>query len=257
VTICRAADARHAASRCPARWPARAAASSTAITPAGRRPAGHAADVPPEPPAPSAAGNRRPQIADQPGAKTRRATPAPQPRDDTQSARKSRQTLDSTFKEISICARMAPDAVRQHGRTLQRLRRDNLAAVALLKVVAGAQSSGRSRGRYEGPQPQARLGLGHGIVHCSKRLACAPVVDEVVTELRKLVEDAVASISGQFCALVVNLLEVALGSRSADNVRSVTDPILKPRETLPAHPFGQHGHPRHPIRREIATPPRQ
>ena len=72
VTICHAADATSAASPSHARCPAPAAASTTAAGPASKRPTGNAADAPPEPPAPSAAGTStpRPQTASQsPGPK--------------------------------------------------------------------------------------------------------------------------------------------------------------------------------------------
>ena len=135
------------------------------------------------------------------------------------------------------------EAVGQHRRALQGLGGDDLGGVALLEVVTGAEGAGRAGGRHERAQPQAGLGVGQRVEHGPEGPAGALVVDEVVTELRELVEDDVAGIGGQFGALVVDLLDVALGARGADDVLGVGDPVLEPGEPLPAHALGQHGHP--------------
>ena len=67
-------------------------------------------------------------------------------------------------------------------------------------------------------------------------------VKEIYDKCGELVEDDVAGVGGQFGALVVDLLDVALGARRADDVLGAGDPVLEPGEPLPAHPRGQDGH---------------
>ena len=135
------------------------------------------------------------------------------------------------------------EAVGQHGRALQSLHGDDLGAVPFLEVVAGGKGTGRPAGRHERTQPQGGLGGGQGVEHRFQGPAGALVVDQVVSELRELVEDDVAGIGGQFGALVVDLLDVALGAGRSDDVLGIGDPLLEPGEPLPAHARGQHGHP--------------
>ncbi len=87
------------------------------------------------------------------------------------------------------------------------------------------------------------LGGGHRVEHGRQGPTGALVVNQVVTELRELVEDHVAGFGGQLGALVVDLLDVALGARRPDDVLGLGDPFLEPGEPLPAHPLGQDGHP--------------
>ena len=71
--------------------------------------------------------------------------------------------------------------------------------------------------------------------------ACRPVVDHVVPELGKLVEDDVIRIGGQLLAAVVDLLDVALTARRLDDVGRVGNPLIEPGEALATHPLGENG----------------
>ena len=74
-----------------------------------------------------------------------------------------------------------------------------------------------------------------------ERGAGREVVDDVVPELRELVEDHVARVERQLVTAVVDLLDVALGSGRADDVVGLAHPALEPLEALAAHPLGEHG----------------
>ena len=65
-------------------------------------------------------------------------------------------------------------------------------------------------------------------------------MDDVVPELRELVEDEVPFVPGEEMAGVVYLLDVAFRSRRAVDVARIVHPLLEPAETLPAHALGQH-----------------
>ena len=73
-----------------------------------------------------------------------------------------------------------------------------------------------------------------------QRAAGAQVVDQIIGEFVELVEDHVALLARQLVALVVDLLDVALGTRRAHDVGRVADPVLEPAEALGAHALGQH-----------------
>ena len=64
---------------------------------------------------------------------------------------------------------------------------------------------------------------------------------QVVPELRELVEDHVGGIERELGALVVDLLDVALGAGGPDDVLRLAHPVLEPGETFTAHPLGQDG----------------
>src|SRR5262245_9878933 len=72
--------------------------------------------------------------------------------------------------------------------------------------------------------------------------AGAVVMNEVVGEFRELIENDVILVACKLGALVVNLLDVAFGSRRADDVGGIGHPLLQPIEALPAHAGRQHGH---------------
>ena len=133
------------------------------------------------------------------------------------------------------------EAVAQHRRALGRLDGDDQRAEALLEVVARADRAGRAGRGDERAQAQVGLLLAQRLEHALERGAGREVVGDVVPELRELVEDHVVRVLGQLVAPVVDLLDVALGARCADDVARVDDPLLQPREALAAHPLGQHG----------------
>ena len=133
------------------------------------------------------------------------------------------------------------EAVAQHRRALDRLDGDDQRAEALLEVVAGADRAGGSRRGDEGPEHQCRLLLAHRLEHALERGAGREVVGDVVPELRELVEDDVVRILGELMALVVDLLDVALGPRRPDDVARLDHPLLEPGEALAAHALGQDG----------------
>jgi len=130
-------------------------------------------------------------------------------------------------------------AVVEHGRALGRLDRDDLRPKGRLQVVARRQRAGGAGAADERRQPPAAAG---GVLeHLGQRAPGADPVHDVVRELRELVEDVVVGVAGQLGAGVVDLLDVALRARRADDVRGVGDPARQPLEPLGAHALGQHG----------------
>ena len=75
----------------------------------------------------------------------------------------------------------------------------------------------------------------------AERAPGAAAVDEVVAELAELVEDHVGRVARELGALVVDLLDVALGAGRADDVGRRRHPALQPVEALAAHAGRQHG----------------
>ena len=75
-----------------------------------------------------------------------------------------------------------------------------------------------------------------------ERAPGAVIVDEIVGELGELIEDDVLPVARQLGALVVDLLDVALGAGRADDVGRLGNPLLQPVEALAAHAGGKHGH---------------
>src|SRR5258705_7291210 len=59
---------------------------------------------------------------------------------------------------------------------------------------------------------------------------------------KKLIEDDVLPVARQFGAFIVDLLDIALGTGRADDVRRLGNPLLQPVEALAAHAGGKHGH---------------
>ena len=77
----------------------------------------------------------------------------------------------------------------------------------------------------------------------SERRSGDGVVTEVIRELRELVDDLDLGILLQFVAGVVDLLDVRLGTRRADDVVGrVEGPLFEPVEPGLAHTLGEHGH---------------
>src|SRR5258707_12466914 len=68
----------------------------------------------------------------------------------------------------------------------------------------------------------------------------AVIMDQVVGEFGKLIDDDVAIVAGKLGALVVDFLDVAFGSRRADDVAGMWHPVLQPIEALLAHAGGRH-----------------
>src|SRR5260370_37006200 len=67
----------------------------------------------------------------------------------------------------------------------------------------------------------------------------AVIMDQVVGEFGKLIDDDVAIVAGKLGALVVDFLDVAFGSRRGDDVAGMWHPVLQPIEALLAHAGGQ------------------
>ena len=89
--------------------------------------------------------------------------------------------------------------------------------------------------------PSAGSSLAQVLEDALERGAGREVVDEVVPELGELVEDHVLRIGCELLAAVVDLLDVRLRARRADDVSRLDDPPLEPVEPLPAHALGQDG----------------
>src|SRR4029079_11363636 len=68
----------------------------------------------------------------------------------------------------------------------------------------------------------------------------AIIMNEVVREFGELIDDDVLAILFKLSALVVDFLDVALGTRRADNVGRIGHPMLEPVEPLAAHASRQH-----------------
>ena len=148
------------------------------------------------------------------------------------------------------------EAVAEQGRALERLDGDGQRAVTLLEVVAGRDRAGRAGRGNERPQPQAGAERS-----CSKTApgpAGGEVVRDVVPELGELVEDHVLRVGRELGAAVVDLLDVALRARRPDRclVGAGTQRSSQSNRSR-LMPSGRTATPRQPIRREIATPPRQ
>src|SRR5690242_18422844 len=114
-------------------------------------------------------------------------------------------------------------AVAQHGRALDCLHCGDLAAVALLEVVAGSDGSGGAGRRYEGREATAgtlRLQMRE---HALKRGARTMIVDQVVGKFRELIEYDVLLVTGELGAFVVDLLDIAFGARRAHDVGGIGD----------------------------------
>ena len=75
----------------------------------------------------------------------------------------------------------------------------------------------------------------------SNALPGAVIMDEIVGELGELIEDDVLPVARELGALVVDLLDVALGAGRADDVGGLGNPLLQPVEALAAHAGGKHG----------------
>ncbi len=133
------------------------------------------------------------------------------------------------------------EAVHQHRGALERLAGDDERAETLLEVVAGADRPGGSRRRDECPQTQSRLPFAHRLEDALERGTGREIVGDVVPELRELVEDDVVGILGELVAPVVDLLDVALRARGADDVAGIDHPLLQPGEPLAAHALGKDG----------------
>ena len=126
---------------------------------------------------------------------------------------------------------------------LHRLDRRYPRAAALLQVIPGAQGPGRAGAGDEGCQIQIRFRFAEILEDPLERLSGAQIVDQIVTELRELIEDDVRLVARQFPALVVDLFDVALGAGCTHDVVRVHDPALKPFEALLAHALGQYRDP--------------
>ena len=131
------------------------------------------------------------------------------------------------------------EAVVQHGRTLQGLHRDDARAEALLQMIPGAQGARRSGRSDEGAELEARAPRLLGKEHPFHGEAGHLEMRQVVAELAELVDHDVGRILLQGGALLVDLADVALRSRRADDVRGVGHPVSKPAEALFAHAFGK------------------
>ena len=83
--------------------------------------------------------------------------------------------------------------------------------------------------------------LGERLVHVLQRAPGHLAVHEVVPVLGELVEDRVALVGGQPGALVVDLLDVALGPGRPHHVGRIGHPPVEPFEALGAHAFREHG----------------
>ena len=134
------------------------------------------------------------------------------------------------------------EPVAEHRRTLERLDRDGQGARLLLEVIAGADRPSRAGGGGEGPQTEVRLLLPHRLEDVQERRPGREVVGDVVPDLGELVEDDVRRVERELIALVVDLLDVALGARGPDDVGRTDDPVAKPVEALLAHPLREDGH---------------
>ena len=109
------------------------------------------------------------------------------------------------------------------------------------RPVAGADRAGRPGRRHERREPQPVPAV-DDVEDMFERAAGDLVVPEVVAELAELVEHDVAGVAGQLVAGVVDLLDVGLGARRADDVVGrVLAPPVEPVEALLAHPFGKDG----------------
>ena len=133
-------------------------------------------------------------------------------------------------------------SVAEHGRTFDRLGGGDLGAVPRFQVVAGGDRSGRAGRRDESRQPTARVCAFELREHAIEGGAGAVIMDQVVGEFGKLIDDHVALVTRKLGALVVDFLDVAFRSRRADDVGGIRDPFVEPIEALLAHAGGQHGH---------------
>ena len=111
---------------------------------------------------------------------------------------------------------------------------------AAFRWSPGGDRPGRSGRRNEGGQPRARASLGEAVIDALERGAGAQAVDKVVAVFAELVEDDVGRVAVERGAGVVDLLDVALRARRADDVGGLGDPALEPVEALLAHVFRQH-----------------
>src|SRR5262249_60037850 len=134
-------------------------------------------------------------------------------------------------------------SIAQHGGALERLDSNDLAAVAQFQIIAGGDGSGRSGRLYESRQARSRVRFFQVRKHAIQCGAGGAIVDQIVRKLGELIDDDVTAIAGELGALVVNFLDVAFGSRRADDVGGITDPLRQPFEALAAHPGGQYRNP--------------
>ena len=67
------------------------------------------------------------------------------------------------------------------------------------------------------------------------------VVPEVVPEFGELIEDDVLGVLPEHGASVVDLLDVALGPRGADDILGARDPLVEPVESFLRHALREHG----------------
>ncbi len=133
-------------------------------------------------------------------------------------------------------------AVAQHGRAFERFDGGNRRPVPGFEMIAGGDRPRRAGGRHEGREPVATIG---DLQVREDAIECPPgteMVDEVIGELRKLVENHVLRIARQLTASVVDFLDVALRAWRADDVRGIGDPLKEPVETLTAHAGREHCH---------------
>ena len=132
------------------------------------------------------------------------------------------------------------EAVHQQRRALDRLDRGDPRPEHALQMVARRDRARGARGGDEGGEFCVRPSRGCGVEDALQRSARAQTMDEIVAVLAELVEHDVGRIAVQRRAGVVDLLDVALRARRADDVGGLGDPALEPVEALPAHVLRQH-----------------
>ncbi|MNM92147.1 hypothetical protein D3C81_1044690 [compost metagenome] len=131
-------------------------------------------------------------------------------------------------------------AVREHRGAFERLHRSDARAVAGFQQVPRGK---RARGTCcadKGIQAQSWRCLPETGVDPAHGFAGAGVMRKVVAELRELVQDHGVVFPREQRALVVDLLDVALGTRRPHDVRRVRHPALEPVEAFAAHAFRQY-----------------
>src|ERR1051325_8437027 len=74
-------------------------------------------------------------------------------------------------------------------------------------------------------------------------VAGAMIVNKIIRKFRKLVENDVLLVARELRAFVVDLLDIALGPRRADDVRRIGDPLLEPVKAFATHAGRKHGNP--------------
>ncbi len=133
-----------------------------------------------------------------------------------------------------------PVTVVEQCRTFQRLDDADIGAKRVFEVVACGERPGGSGCGDESPRLERAVPF-HRLKHSTQGRACDGAVDDVVSELGKLVENDVVRVLRQPVAGVVDFLDVAFGARRPDDIAWIGHPVLEPGEPLGAHSLRQYG----------------